>query len=187
MLWSQKIHSKSYLSRSGCEKTFFLHATYARHHFCYSVLHRPGTEEPGKTAACSLLPVGLIEKSLLYSLQWSLVSSLLQEMDIEMAGYYKHCWEHVYVAGEGAQCPSPLQPSNNQKSKAACKAMNKLTKDFISIQLIPVWHWETRGQIPGTVLWGQEECREERLCSKAMGPAVRRSSLDADFQVNLGK
>lgn len=156
LLWSQKIHSKSYLSRSGCGKTFFVFC------ICTSLLLLLGTTQAGSWRARehdSLLPasrgldrkfpfVFLIMESCLIFATRDALAGILQTL----------CQQCLYVALP--QCHITTGSSLKQKRRAPCKARSKLTKGFIYLQLIPTWQREMRGQIPGTLLRGQEECGE---------------------------
>lgn len=156
LLWSQKIHSKSYLSRSGCGKTLFVFC------ICTSPLLLLGTTQAGSWRAReddSLLPAfSDLDRKFLF-LFLIMESSLIFATGDALASILQTpCWQCLYVALP--QCHITTGSSLKQKRRAPCKARNKLTKGFIYLQLIPTWQWEMQGQIPGTLLRGQEECGE---------------------------
>lgn len=154
VLWSQKIHSKSYLSRSGCGKTFFVFC------ICTSPLLLLGTAQAGSCRAReddSLLPAssGLDRKFLFVFL---IMESCLIFATRDGSILQTPCWQCLCVVLP--QCHITTGSSLKQKRRAPCKARNKLTKGFIYFQLIPTRQREIRGQIPGTLLRQQEECGE---------------------------
>lgn len=156
LLWSQKIHSNSYLSRSGCGKTFFVFC------ICTSPLLLLGTTQAGSwrtREGDSLLPASSgLDRKFLFVL-FEVESCLIFATRDALASMLQTpCWQCLYVALP--QCHITTGSSLKQKRRAPHKARNKLTKGFIYFQLIPTWQWEIWGQIPGTLLRGQEECGE---------------------------
>lgn len=97
VLQSQKIHSKSYLSRSGCGKTFSSpHSTYAHHLFLLLSTRQAGSWRDRNDG---LLPASndLIEKSLLclFTIESCLI---LTTRDASASILQILCWQCVHIA-----------------------------------------------------------------------------------------